>query len=177
MDNYITQLTEGEILSLGKVLTGKSSTRIKKYEFDNGKLFVEYRVDRNAPKGTSVLERTKIYSVSAEIEDYGFEGLINSYYPLNIERYFERFVGFMIKKFGKEYAQNLYNHHKEIVDEIADVSAFMMSKLDKIKQNPKVSSVLHTKAINLKADHSIELKRLRNLINENLLEDEKINRI
>ena len=75
MDNYITQLTEGEILSLGKALTGKSSTRIKKYEFDNGKLFVEYRVDRNAPKGTSVLERTKIYSVSAEIEDYGFEYL------------------------------------------------------------------------------------------------------
>ena len=177
MDNYITQFTEGEILSLGKALTGKSSTRIKKYEFVDDKLIVEYRVDRNAPKGTSVLERSKIYSIAAEFDDYGLDGLINSYYPLNIEKYFERYVSYMVKKCGKRYAEKLYQHHKQIIDEIQSISAFMLSKESKVKQNPKVSKLISLKATNLKADHSIELKRLRELINENLIEEEKINKI
>ena len=174
MNEYIAQLSDKDILDLGKMLTGKSSTRLKKYEFINGTLNSEFRVDKNAPKGTTILEHTKVYSVNAVFNDYGIDGTINSFYPLNSERYFEKFVEYMINRFGKEYAVNLYNHHKKILDEIDAVATLMESRTNYVNDNPMVLNLIKIKSANLRADYNKKLKDLQVLINNNLYGKDKI---
>lgn len=174
--NYkkVKQLSENDILDLGKTLTGKSSTRLKKYEFKNGVLYADYRIDCNAPKGKSVLEHSKVYSVQAEFNDYGLDGTINSFYPLNSQRYFERFVGYMINRFGKDYAVELYNYHKQSIDEIKNITKSMEMASKVAKDYPDVSIYLREKANNMQVDYGKKLTKLKTLINENLYGNDKI---
>jgi len=174
--NYkkVKKLSENDILDLGKTLTGKSSTRLKKYEFKNGVLYADYRIDCNAPKGKSILERSKIYVVSAEFNDFGLDGTINSFYPLNKEKYFERFVGYMINRFGKDYAVELYNYHKQSIDEIKNIAKSMEMASSVARDNPDVASYFIEKSHNMKMDYEKKLAKLKELINENLHGNDKI---
>jgi len=174
MNEFITELSEKDILDLGKTLTGKSSTRLKKYEFKDGTLCADFRIDCNAPKGTSVLEHSKIYAVSAEFNDFGMDGTINSFYPLNKERYFERFVIYMINRFGKDYAIKLYNHHKIIIEDIYAFSKDFERASTLAQDNPDVASYFLEKGHNMKMDYEKKLAKLKALINENLYGNDKI---
>ncbi len=174
--NYkkVKQLSENDILDLGKTLTGKSSTRLKKYELTNGVLYADYRIDCNAPKGKSVLEHSKIYNVLAEFNDYGLDGTINSFYPLNSQKYFERFVAYMINRFGKDYAIELYNYHKQSIDKISEIANLMERASDVARDNPDVANYLREKAHNMTMDYEKKLAKLKALINENLYGNDKI---
>ena len=174
--NYkkVKQLTENDIIDLGKMITGKASTRLKKYEFNNGCLYAEYRIDQNAPKGKSVLEHSKIFSINAEFNDYGLDGVINSFYPLNSQRYFERFVSYMINRFGKDYAIELYNYHKKSIDEIKHTAKSMEMASSVARDNPDISSYFAEKSHNMKMDYEKKLAKLKALINENLYGNDKI---
>ena len=174
MINYIKQLSEKDILDLGKTLTGKISTRLKKYEIKDGVLCVDFRIDQNVPKGKSVLEHSKIYSVNAEFSDYGINGTINSFYPLNKERYFDRFAKYMINRFGKDYAVGLYNYHKSMIDEIEIFAKNFKQTSQLTQDNPDVSSYFVIKAQNMLADYNKKLDNLKTLINENLYGKDKI---
>lgn len=174
--NYkkVKQLSENDILDLGKTLTGKSSTRLKKYELKNGVLYVDYRIDCNVPKGKSALEHSKIYNVLAEFNDYGLDGTINSFYPLNSQKYFERFVTYMINRFGKDYAIELYNYHKQSIDEIKHTAKSMEMASSVARDNPDVSNYLREKSHNMAMDYEKKLAKLKALINENLYGNDKI---
>ena len=174
MGKYIMQLSENDVLNLGKKLTGKSSTRVKGYKIDNAKLSVNYRVDCNAPKGTSVLERSKIYSIDAVVGDFGIEGQLNTFYPLNTERYFERFVSYMVGRFGKEYAQELYAYHKSLIENIEQISIELAKAGDAAKENPSVANYFHMKATNMHVDYRLKLKNLQKIIQENLQSEDRL---
>lgn len=172
-NKHITQLSDKDILDLGKMITGKSSTRLKKYENSDGFINAEFRVDQNAQM-QNILGKTKIYSVNAQFNDYSIDGTINSFYPLNSERYFEKFVTYMINRFGKDYAIDLYNYHKSIIEEINIFSKKFTHTSELAKENPDVASYFSEKAHNMQMDYKKKLAKLKALINENLYGNDKI---
>jgi len=165
--DYIKQLSDKDILDLGKMLTGKSSTRLKKYEEIDGCISAEFRVDQNA-KMKNVLGKTQIYSINAQFNDYSIDGTVNSFYSLNSERYFKKFVTYMVNRFGKKYAKELYAYHKKLIDEIDAVASLLESRESNVNENPMVLELIKIKSSNLHVDYIKKLKDLQNLINDNL---------
>jgi len=172
-NKHIKMLSENDIVDLGKTLTGKSSTRLKKYENRDGYIYADFKLDQNAQMANA-LGKTKIFSVNAKFNDYSIDGTINSYYPLNSEKYFEKFVSYMVNRLGRDYAEKLYSYHKSIIDEIEIFSKKFQHTSELTENNPEVASYFAEKSHIMKMDYEKKLKKLKTLINENLYGNDKI---
>ena len=80
----------------------------------------------------------------------------------------------MIKRFDKEYAIDLYNYHKILIEEINIFSKKFARTGELTQDNPDIAKYFTERANNMQMDYERKLSSLKALINENLSLNDRI---
>lgn len=152
MENFITKLSDEEIGLLGKeIVKNKSLELIKLTRERNGFCTAEYKTTKRYSTPLNIYDKTKVFKLNLDISDFEVNGLINTLITMEKQKTLDRFVSFMVAKFGREYATKCFYYHKEAMDiyyknnaefikkEFAEYPAKLEKELNDLQKSIKIN--------------------------------------
>lgn len=159
MNKYITELNNNDVLDLGSALLRHGPVNILYNKIENNQLKLEFKT-KNKRRDDALVSSFKC---SAVLDDFEIKGYVNDVYPIDIDKYYMRYITFMVNKFGTEYAGDFYNYHKAKIEEIKDI---INSNLNKAEVS---AEMIRKEAEGMLKNELKQLQILKGVINSKIL--------
>lgn len=155
MNKYVTELNNDDVLDLGSALLRHGPVTILYNKIENNQLKLEFKT-KNKRRVDALVSSFKC---SAVLDDFEIKGRVNDVYPIDIDKYFMRYITFMIDKFGVQYAGDFYNYHKAKIEEIKDITGNNLNKAE------VSAEMIRKEAANMLKNELKQLQILKGVVN------------
>lgn len=155
MNKYITVLNNDDVLDLGSALLRHGPVTILYNKIENNQLKLEFKT-KNKRRVDALVSSFKC---SVVLNDFEIKGRVNDEYPIDIDKYFMRYITFMIDKFGVQYADDFYNYHKAKIEEIKDIVGNNLNKAE------VSAEMIRKEAANMLKNELKQLQILKGVVN------------
>lgn len=172
MEQYINKLNDDELTEIGKLISNRVNTTLKNYFFEqDGRCVAEYRISNN-PLKLNKNGQSQIYKLDLTLRDFYVEGLADNVYSIKFEKFLNKYYGYMIKRFGRDYAKDCYLFNRENAKEYVSfliksieqkMSSLTGKELEECKEQIK----------ELKQDYKIRMARIKFILNSHLISNAK----